>query len=173
MTMDFKDEGFLNTYLGMDVNQRENAINIHQNKYCEEVIEHFKFTEAHACRIPMELKLDRKWRTRLAVNESRHQVMGCLYIWRLAQDPTSLTGLVSSADTYKTPTQQHIGAGNRVLRYKSLGIVYSASPETTVPANKLVLDGYYDFDWGNERDTRKSATMAGVPMTKHCFSIHR
>ncbi|POM66917.1 Hypothetical protein PHPALM_17144 [Phytophthora palmivora] len=82
---------------------------------------------------------------------SYFRIVSCLYIWRLAQDPTSLTGLIRT----KPPHNNILAQGKEYYGTKSLGIVYSASPETTVPANKLVLDGYYDFDWGNDRDTRK------------------
>ncbi|OWZ09604.1 Copia type Polyprotein [Phytophthora megakarya] len=61
----------------------------------------------------------------------------------------------------QSPTQQHIGAAKRVLRYligtKSLGIVYSTEVNAK-PADTLVIDGFCDSDWGNDPDTRKSVT---------------
>ena len=59
------------------------------------------------------------------------------------------------------PTQQHIGAAKRVLRYvngtKSLGIVYVYTPGIK-QSGKLTIDGYCDSDWGNDPGTRKSVT---------------
>ncbi|OWY91606.1 Copia type Polyprotein [Phytophthora megakarya] len=51
------------------------------------------------------------------------------------------------------PTQQHIGAAKRVLRYlvgtKGMGIEYSAGKEPQ-KTNILVIDGFCDSDWGND-----------------------
>ncbi|OWZ03026.1 Copia type Polyprotein [Phytophthora megakarya] len=59
-----KDQGLLNTYLAVEVGQNDNSIKIHQTKYCEDVIERFNFSDAHASRIPMETKM------RLTVNDT-------------------------------------------------------------------------------------------------------
>ncbi|KAE9302609.1 hypothetical protein PF001_g13931 [Phytophthora fragariae] len=60
------------------------------------------------------------------------------------------------------PTQQHIGAAKRVLRYlvgtKSQGIVYTRDKSMVEMNNTLLIDGYCDSDWGNNPETRKSIT---------------
>ncbi|GMF21725.1 unnamed protein product [Phytophthora lilii] len=68
------NQGLLNTYLGVEVEQNETSVKIHQNKYCDGIIERFNFGEAYASRIPMETKM------RLTVNETntaqRKQTLG-------------------------------------------------------------------------------------------------
>lgn len=52
-----KDQCFLNTYLGVEVEQNKNTIKIHQTKYRGEMKERFNFGDAHTNRIPMETTL--------------------------------------------------------------------------------------------------------------------
>ncbi|KAG6611471.1 Integrase, catalytic core protein [Phytophthora cinnamomi] len=52
-----KYHGLLSTYLGVEIEQNEKSIKIHQTQYCEHVLEKFGFNEAHASRIPMETTL--------------------------------------------------------------------------------------------------------------------
>ncbi|GMF18399.1 unnamed protein product [Phytophthora fragariaefolia] len=131
-----KNQGFLNTYLGIEVEQNDRSIKIHQTKYCEQISERFGFNDAHPSRIPMETIL------RLTVNdtdaEARKQVPhnGKVFPYR------ELVGSLMYLATCTRPdlayavglTQQHIGAAKRLLR-------------------DLV-----DSDWGNDPDARKSVT---------------
>ncbi|OWY94420.1 Copia type Polyprotein [Phytophthora megakarya] len=59
------------------------------------------------------------------------------------------------------PTQQHIRAAKRVLRYligtKTQGIVYTKR-KILEQKPELIIDGYCDSNWGNDPDTRKSIT---------------
>ncbi|KAJ8544543.1 hypothetical protein ON010_g11723 [Phytophthora cinnamomi] len=61
----------------------------------------------------------------------------------------------------QSPTQQHIGAAERLLRYlvgtKAQGTVYLIDAAAQGP-DTLVIDRYGDSDWGNDPDTRKSVT---------------
>ncbi|OWZ08217.1 Retrotransposon protein [Phytophthora megakarya] len=47
----------LSIYLGVEVEQNENSIKMHQTQYCEQVLKKFGFSEAHPSRIPMETTL--------------------------------------------------------------------------------------------------------------------
>ncbi|KAK1947609.1 Anoctamin-7 [Phytophthora citrophthora] len=78
------------------------------------------------------------------------------------REPPDIAFVVGQLSRYvQNPTQQHIGAAKRVLRYligtKTLGIVYSRE-KTGKQKPELVVDGYCDSDWGNDPDTRKSIT---------------
>ncbi|GMF48718.1 unnamed protein product [Phytophthora fragariaefolia] len=50
----FKDEGLVHNFLGVQVEQNEDCIRIHQEKYCKEVLERFGFDGAHGSGTPME-----------------------------------------------------------------------------------------------------------------------
>ncbi|KAE9191830.1 hypothetical protein PF005_g11110 [Phytophthora fragariae] len=146
-----KDQGLLNTYLGVEVEQNEKSIKIHQTHYCEQILEKFGFSEAHPSRIPMETTL------RLTVEETDTAPR--------KQEPKNgkkfpYRELLSRY--VQCPTQQHIGAAKRVLRYlvgtKSQGIVYTRDKSMVEMNNTLLIDGYCDSDWGNNPETRKSIT---------------
>ncbi|POM59370.1 Integrase catalytic core protein [Phytophthora palmivora] len=166
-----KDQGLLNTYLGVQVEQNLDSIKIHQTKYCEEILERFSFQDAHPSRIPMETNM------RLTVKDTdvggrkeepangkkfpyRELVGSLMYLTTCTRPDLSFS--VGQLSRYvQNPTQQHIGAAKRVLRYlvgtKTQGIVYTRNTPTEQKP-ELIIDGYCDSDWGNDPDTRKSIT---------------
>ncbi|GMF43837.1 unnamed protein product [Phytophthora fragariaefolia] len=145
-----KDQGLLNTYLGIEVEQNDRSIKIHQTMYCEQILERFGFSDAHPSRIPMETKL------RLTMNDtdtaSRKQVprngkvfpyrelVGSLMYLATCTRPDLAYAVGQLSRYVQSPTQQHISAAKRLL------------------SGTLVLDGFCDSDWGNDPDTRKSVT---------------
>lgn len=160
-----KDQGLLSTYLGVEVEQNEQSIEIYQTQYCEQFLEKFGFTDAHPSRIPMETTL------RLTVTDMdtapRKQELpnGKTFPYRELVG----SGYVHQAgfclccrSAMQCTTQQHIGAAKRVLRYlvgtKSQRIVYTRDKSTEEMDNTLLIDGYCDSNWGNNPDTRKSIT---------------
>ncbi|CAI5701243.1 unnamed protein product [Peronospora effusa] len=58
-----KDQGLLNTYLGVQVEQTSDAIKIHQKKYCEEIIERFDFNQVAKKNVDL-------WKVKTDVNPS-------------------------------------------------------------------------------------------------------
>ncbi|OWZ21390.1 Integrase, catalytic core protein [Phytophthora megakarya] len=121
--LDTDYQGLRNTYLGVHVEKNANSIRILQTKYCEDIIEHFNFVDAHPSRIPMKTNM------RLTVKDDE--------VNRRKETPANgkkfpyreLVGSLISVDTSKNPTQQQVGAVKRVLRYldgtKTQGIVYT------------------------------------------------
>ncbi|KAE8981056.1 hypothetical protein PF011_g22184 [Phytophthora fragariae] len=167
-----KDQGLLSTYLGVEVEQNEQSIKVHQTLYCEQILEKFGFSDAHPSRIPMETTL------RLTVTDtdtaSRKQelpngktfpyreLVGSLMYLATCTRPDLAYAVGQLSRYVQCPTQQHIGAAKRVLRYlvgmKSQGIVYTRDKSIEEMNNTLLIDGYCDSDWGNNPDTRKSIT---------------
>ncbi|GMF35188.1 unnamed protein product [Phytophthora fragariaefolia] len=165
------DQDLLDTYLGIEVEQNSTSIKVHQTKYCEQILERFGFSEAHPSRIPMETKL------RLTVNDTDtaarkqeprngavfpyRELVGSLMYLATCTRPDLAYAVGQLSRYVQNPTQQHIGAAKRLLRYlvgtKTQGIVYSRDQATQDP-DTLVIDGYCDSDWGNDPDTRKSVT---------------
>ena len=166
-----KDQGLLNSYLGVKVEQTLDAVKIHQTRYCEEILERYQFQDAHPSSIPMEKNM------RLSVKETEkdrrkqapasgkkfpcRELVGSLMYMTTCTRP-DLAYCVGQLSRYvRNPTQQHIGAPKRVLRFligtKSKGIVYSRNKMMSQEPS-LVLGGYCDSDWGNDPDTRKSIT---------------
>lgn len=166
-----KDQGLLNTYLGVQVEQNADSIKIHQTKYCEDIIERFNFADAHPSRIPMETNM------RLTVKDNEvdrrkeqpangkkfpyRELVGSLMYLTTCTRPDLAFSVGQLSRYVQNPTQQHIGAAKRVLRYlvgtKTQGIVYTRE-KPTEKKPELIIDGYCDSDWGNDPDTRKSIT---------------
>ncbi|GMF39796.1 unnamed protein product [Phytophthora fragariaefolia] len=134
-----KDQGLLNTYLGIEVEQNDRSIKIHQTKYCEQILERFGFSDAHPSRIPMEAKL------RLTVNDtdtaSRKEVPRNGKVFPYRELAGSLIKTAAEVPCW----------------YQKPRIVYSKDAVTS-DSGTLVLDGFCDSDWGNDPDTRKSVT---------------
>ncbi|KAG6614430.1 Integrase catalytic core protein [Phytophthora cinnamomi] len=166
-----KEQGLLNTYLGVQVEQNADSIKIHQTKYWEEIIERFHFVDAHPSRIPMETNMrltvkdtDTDRRTEKLVNGKNfpyRELVGSLMFLITCTRPDLAFSVGQLSRYVQNPTQQHIGAANRVLRYlvgtKTQGIVYTRN-KSAEQKPELIIDGYCDSDWGNDPDTRKSIT---------------
>ncbi|RMX62449.1 hypothetical protein DD238_008264 [Peronospora effusa] len=141
-----------------------------KKKYCEEIINRFDFSKAHSSRIPMETNM------RLTVEDTDtdrrkevpakgklfpyRELIGSLMYLTSCTRP-DLAFFVGQLSRYvQSPTQQHIGAAKRILRYligtKGEGIVYSRNKAEEKA--RLIIDGYCDSDWRNDPDTRKSIT---------------
>ena len=176
--------------------QTLDAVKIHQTRYCEEILERYQFQDAHPSSIPMETNM------RLSVKETdkdrrkqapasgkkfpyRELVGSLLYMTTCTRD--DLAYCVGQLSRYvQNPTQQHIGAPKRVLRFligtKSKGIVYSRNKMMSQEPS-LILGGYCDSDWGNDPDTRKikyhrlftlprsRCNFMGFPATEHRSSV--
>ncbi|KAG3063695.1 hypothetical protein PI124_g22600 [Phytophthora idaei] len=166
-----KDQGILNTYLGVQVEHGDGSMKIHQAQYCEQILEKFGFDEARPSRIPMETNL------RLTVNDTdtatrKHEpangkafpyreLVGSLMYLSTCTRPDLAFAVEQLSRYVQCPTQQHIGAAKRVLRYlvgtKIQGIMYTRDAREH-QSSTLLIDGFCDSDWGNDPDTRKSVT---------------
>ncbi|KAG6623897.1 Integrase catalytic core protein [Phytophthora cinnamomi] len=150
-----KDQGLLNTYLGVQVEQNADSIKIHQAKYCEEIIERFHFVDAHPRRIPMETNMrltvkdtDTDRRKEKPVNGKNfpyRELVGSLMYLTTCTRPDLAFSVGQLSRYVQNPTQQHIGAAKRVLRYlvgtKTQGIVYTRN-KSAEQKPELIIDGY-------------------------------
>nr|CCA21002.1 copiatype polyprotein putative [Albugo laibachii Nc14] len=167
-----KDQGLLSTYLGVQVEQTDTSIKIHQTKYCQEIIERFNFINAHSSRIPMEtntgltvVDTDMDHRKQIPANGKTFpypELIGSLMYLATCTRPDLAFPVGWMSRYVQNRTQQHIGAAKRVLRYligtMTQRVVYSRNKEAS-QESVLVIDGYCDSDWGNDPDTRKSITV--------------
>ncbi|KAG3012430.1 hypothetical protein PC121_g15203 [Phytophthora cactorum] len=186
-----KDQGILDTYLGVQVEHGDGSMKIHQAQYCEQILEKFGFDEAHPSRIPMETNL------RLTVNDTDtatrkqepangkafpyRELVGSLMYLATCTRPDLAFAVGQLSRYVQCPTQQHIGAAKRVLRYlvgtKTQGIMYTRDVREQ-QSSTLLIDGFCDSDWENDPDTRKSVTgyvhcLAGgaISWASRCQSI--
>ena len=163
-----KDQGLLHKYLGIEVEQSNGAIKIHQAQYCQAIIDKFKFTDAHASAIPMEvnLRLTAKDETanakRTGLDFPFREFVGSVMYLATCTRPDVAYTIGQLSRFVSSPTMQHIGTAKRLLRYLvgtvSNGIVYRHDATQDEPMNKITIHGYCDSDWGSDPDTRKSVT---------------
>lgn len=87
------------------------------------------------------------------------EVVGCLMYLVTSTRPDLMYAVGQLSRYVDHPTEKHVGAAKRVLRYvldtTSKGITYRKSDRCDIGVH---LDGYSDSDWGNDRDSRKSTT---------------
>lgn len=163
----FKDGGKLHSFLGVQVEQSDNCIRIHQEKYCNEILERFGFDGAHGSATPMETTAKYSQSTSAQDEEPSFDyrgAIGALMYLATSTRPDIAYSVGYLSRFVANPTQKHCGAVKRILRYlvstKNLGIVYSLG-DTGV--DSVVISAHSDSDWGNDPDSRKSIT--GFVMT--------
>ena len=107
---------------------------------------------------------DMDWRKKASANGKLfpyRELIGSLMYLTTCTRPDLAFAVGHLSRYVERPTQQHIGAAKRVLRYligtKHYGIVYSRN-KTAKQDRSLMIDGYCDSDWGNDPDSRKSIT---------------
>ncbi|OWZ18155.1 hypothetical protein PHMEG_0007795 [Phytophthora megakarya] len=153
-----KDQGVLNPYLGVDVEQNANSIKFHQTKYCEGMIERCNAVDAHPSRITMETNMRLTVKDGAVNRRKEAPVNRKNFPYRDLVGSLLYLTICTRADL---AFLQHIGAAKRLLRYlvgtKTQGIVYTRN-KSVEQKPELIIDGYCASDWGNDPDTRKSTT---------------
>ena len=151
------DLGLLSYYLGIEVRQGPVGIDIAQPAYALKLLEKAGMAGANPCQTPMEprFKLSRD-STAPPVDVTEYQsLVGSLrYLVHTRPDLAFSVGFVSRF--METPTEEHLAAVKRILRYIAgsprLGCRYGRSTGAT----RLV--GYSDSDLGGDVDSRKSTS---------------
>ena len=174
MNMEYgiKDQGLAHSYLGIQIEQTDTGIKIHQTSYCNEVLKRFGFDQRErVSKIPMEVNA--KFSATLHLNDQENvtdddnestfnyrSAVGALMYLATSTRPDLAFAVGYLSRFVSKPTRKHIGAIKKVLKYlngtHTNGILYQ-KPLTT-HESKIKIDGYCDSDWGNDPDTRKSVT---------------
>uniref|UniRef100_H3H946 Reverse transcriptase Ty1/copia-type domain-containing protein n=1 Tax=Phytophthora ramorum TaxID=164328 RepID=H3H946_PHYRM len=115
-----KDQGQLNEYLGIEVEQTAEHIVIRQSKYAREILEKLGYSEAHAVGNPMEVN------TRLVPTNDEEEVntefpyreaIGMLMYLTTSTRPDLAFVLSQLSRFVAHPSAKHVGTVKRVLRY--------------------------------------------------------
>lgn len=164
-----KDLGSLHYCLGISVEQHEDGIKLSQKQYIEKLLERYGLQDANPVSTPMDLNV------KLVANDGSNpvevakyqSVVGSLLYAAVATRPdiSQAVGVLSRFNS--APTQTHLTAAKRVLRYLkgtvNLGLQYKEGENSEVT-------GYSDADWAREMDNRRSTTgnvfiMSGGPIS--------
>jgi hypothetical protein len=152
------DLGKMKYFLGVEVIQCDQGIFIHQHKYSSEVLKRFGMEECNQVCSPIvpgcRLVKDE---TGKASNATLYkQMIGCL-MYLLATRPDMTFSVCLAARYMERPTEMHVAAVKRVLRYLkgtlNLGILYKCRAD-----NELMMQGWTDSDYAGDHDDRKSTS---------------
>jgi hypothetical protein len=168
------DEGECTFYLGMNIEQKENGILIHQRKYLETALEHFGFQNLPLKNVPMNpdvvLETEKEIIAKPATKSDYASKIGSLN-WMSNQTRIDILYNTSLLARFTSnPNQTHIDAMTDVWAYlnriRNAGLFYRRGREPSW--GQLV--GYSDSDYAMCPDTRRSITgwvflIAGAPVS--------
>ncbi|XP_048491380.1 secreted RxLR effector protein 161-like [Beta vulgaris subsp. vulgaris] len=150
------DLGLLHYFLGLEVKQSPDGIFISQRKYATDLLKRFNLLNCKSMHTPINVneKLVAHDGTSMAnARFFRSMVGGLNYLLHIRPDITHSVSVISRF--MHNPTQQHMGAAKRILRYVAgsvdFGIWYGKS-------SSFRLFGYSDSDWAGCSEERKSTS---------------
>ncbi|MBE3102865.1 MAG: hypothetical protein IMZ40_01355 [Bacilli bacterium] len=151
------DLGLLSYYLGIEVRQGPSGIDISQSAYAQKLLEKAGMAGSNPCHVPIEprFKLS-KCSTAPATDATEYRsIVGSLrYLVHTRPDLTFAVGFVSRF--MEAPTQEHLAAVKRILRYIAGSVRLGCRYGRSTGAPRLV--GYSDSDLGGDVDSRKSTS---------------
>lgn len=174
------DLGRLSYYLGIEVKQGTECIELNQSSYAKKILEKDGLGDCNSTKYPMDPKehisKDEKGRT---VDPKMYKIMvgGLRYLVNTRPDIAFSVGIVSHY--MERPTTLHLSAVKRILRYIK-GIMHFGLVYTSDGGNN-VITGFSDSDLGGTIDDRKStggmayylneSLISWVSQKQRCFAL--
>ena len=152
------NRGDLEWFLGMRILKTEKGITLDQEKYTQNILEHFNMQDCKPIKTPAEnnLKLEvaQENSARVDSHEFRSLLGSLLYLAKQTRpDIMWITNVLSRF--MNDPTVEHFNASKHVLRYlqhdKSLRLFFPSTSNST-------LVGETDADWSGDVNDRRSTT---------------
>lgn len=154
---DMSDMGKLTYYLGIEVEQGKDYIELKQSAYAKKILERAGLNECKPVSYPMDSKLQLcKDEHGKLVNstEFKSLVGGLRYLVHTRPDIAYAVGVVSRY--MERPTTMHLNAVKRIIRYIrgtiDFGLVYLKGQ------GDYLLSGFSDSDLADNLDERRSTT---------------
>ena len=165
-----KDMGNLHFCLGINVEQNEYGIKLLQKQSLENLLERYGLQDANPASTSTNLNV------KLVANEGqskpvdplRYQfIVGNLLYAAVATRPAIPQAVSVLSRCNAVPTEAHLTAANRVLRYLKGTIDLSLQYKITENAKVI---GFSDTGWASDTDNRRSTTgnifmMSSCPIT--------
>lgn len=161
------DLGLLSFYLGIEVRQDSGGISLRQAHYAKKILEVAGMADCKATATPMEerLRLSRDSKAEEVNATEYRRIVGSLrYLVHTHPDLSFAVGFVSRF--MERPTEEHLQAVKRVLRYVAGTLDYGLRYARQAEAGRLL--GYCDADLAGDIDTRKS-TSGTMFFFGHCL----
>ncbi|XP_019171516.1 PREDICTED: uncharacterized protein LOC109167067 [Ipomoea nil] len=151
-----KDLGVLGYFLGMEATISSSGLNLCQRKYALEILEDAGFLHCKPVHTPMTpgVLLTHTDGIPLSDPSSYRRLIGRL-LYLTATRPDITFAVHHLSQFVSTPTDKHMIAAHRILRYikgsPGQGVFYPTN-------NKLKLQAFSDSDWASCSETRRSVT---------------
>jgi hypothetical protein len=152
------DLGKMRYFLGMEVNQSNEGIFMHQCEYATEILSRFGMENCNKVCSPIVpgCRLTKNESGKAADASDYKQMVGCL-MYLLASRPDLAYSMCLVARYMDRPTEIHVAAVKRIMRYLkgtlNYGMLYKAND-----SENLCLIGWSDSDYAGDLDDRKSTT---------------
>ena len=150
------DMGEMKYFLGVEMNQSEAGIHLSQRKYAGEILKRFNMEDCNSVKSPIVpgCKLVKDDQSGFVDATVYKQMVGCI-MYLAATRPDIMFVAGQLCRYMETPTEQHMTAMKKVLRYiqgtKELGIFYKRGSY-----DRLVA--YSDSDYAGDYDNRRSTS---------------
>ncbi|XP_068692965.1 uncharacterized protein [Montipora capricornis] len=154
-----KDMGELHYYVGvcMVQDKEREQVYLHQGQYIEKMFKKFGQTEAKSVSTPVDLnvRLQKEDGVSRPVDTILYQsIIGSLLYAAITTRPDIAQAVGVVSKFCANPTQSHLTAAKRILRYLK-GTVYLGLSYKCADVN---LIGYSDADWAGDVDDRHSTS---------------
>ena len=170
-TFEMTDFGLLNSYLGIELIQKETEIKMCQSSYALKVLDEFNMKECNSAKTPMEcrLRLNREGEGEEVESTYFRKLNGCLRYLTLTR-PDLIFSVSYLSRFMSKPYSNHKASAKRVLRYikgtLDYGLVYESDKESR-------LTGYCDSDYAGDLDDIKSTSwyiflLGSKPISWNC-----
>ena len=155
-----KDMGELHYYVGVCIVQdkERKQVYLHQGQYIEKMLKKFGQTEAKPVSTPADLnvKLQKEDGVSRPVDTITYQsIVGSLLYAAITTRPDIAQAVGVLSKFCANPTQSHLTAAKRILRYLKGTVYLGLSYKKCADGN---LIGYSDADWAGDVDDRHSTS---------------
>ncbi|GJT03883.1 retrovirus-related pol polyprotein from transposon TNT 1-94 [Tanacetum coccineum] len=154
-SFDMTDFGIMRYFLGIEVSQGNGGNFICQRRYATEVLKRFGMFECKAVKTPIAVGMElNKDESGVAVSESYYkQIVGCL-MYLTSTRPDLMYGVSLVSRYMNRPTELHLQAIKRILRYIKGTLEYGVMYQARMGG----LIGYTDSDYARDTDDRRSTS---------------
>ncbi|KAJ0817154.1 putative RNA-directed DNA polymerase [Helianthus annuus] len=149
--------GELSYFLGLQVEQKEDGMFIHQTKYVYDILDRFKMNDCTTCNTPIceNHNLGPDHESTEDVDPTHYRAMIGSLMYLTASRPDIMFAVCLCARYQANPKESHMKAVKRILRYlkgkPKLGLWYPTDSD-------LRFVAYTDSDFGGCKSNRKSTT---------------
>ncbi|GJZ53906.1 putative ribonuclease H-like domain-containing protein [Tanacetum coccineum] len=156
--------GELTFFLGLQIQQKKKGIFISQDKYVNEILRKFNYTDVKSASTPTDLEKPLVQDGDAAdVDEHLYRSMIGSLMYLTTSRPDIMFAVCACARFQVSPKTSHLLAVKRIFRYlkgkPSLGLWYSKD-------SPLELVAYTDSDYAGATQDRKSTTRVATSITK-------